>query len=88
MSRHNSSNVFRIQPITVKRAKTIRAHQENARNTSCFMSKAGYRWMGENVTEHFRTYKINTKGSGWFCKVMLYLSQGKLLLPVTNSSFF
>ena len=40
MSRHNSSNVFRIQPITVKRAKTIRAHQENARNTSCFMSKA------------------------------------------------
>ena len=40
MSRHNSWNVFRIQPITVKRAKTIRAHQENARNTSCFMSKA------------------------------------------------
>ena len=25
MSRHNSSNVFRIQPITIKRAKAIRA---------------------------------------------------------------
>ena len=87
MSRHNSSNVFRIQPIAVKRAK-IFTHTKKTPTIQAVLCQKRYRWVGENVTEHFRTYKINTKGSGWFCKVMLYLSQSKLLLPVTNSPFF
>lgn len=87
MSRHNSSNVFRIQPFTVSEQKQF-ARTKKTPAIQAVLCRKRYGWMGENVTEHFRTYKINTKGSGWFCKVMLYLSQGKLLLPVTNSPFF
>ena len=59
MSQHNSSNVFRIQPIAVKRAK-IFAHTKKTPAIQVVLCQKRYSWVGEKVTEHFRTYKINT----------------------------